>query len=325
MKKQRILITTLITVVLIAGAFLWLSSKVVYIESTEKGISFQASEKIKSVRVNIYQLDMNGTWSRLSHNIEPVTASSGSIALEYERVFAGVNIMVKAGTESSSYQYLPEPGYYFSEEDYLATAWLKRAATARANEEIPLVLQIVTDGAVVEPYSVEYFHKPEYFEAHMAAPDYWKVYAITVQFLTEDKTWQAVNNVPETFPELPPEEIDRKLQEAILKERKHGFTWARWEDGELKSGSRYYGTYGDCVAVFEATMLTAITTKRVAESEFTYSSSFVLDIYYAGEFYTIEEAYDMDLLTKEQVELIAEYHRKAQEYIWEYRQAQLPE
>lgn len=66
-------------------------------------------------------------------------------------------------------------------------------------------------------------------------------------------------------------------------------------------------------------------TKQVADSEFTYSSSFVIWIYHDGEFCTIEEAWEQGLLTKEQVALMAEYHEKATEYIREYYQAQLPE
>lgn len=49
------------------------------------------------------------------------------------------------------------------------------------------------------------------------------------------------------------------------------------------------------------------------------------DINENGEFCTIEEAWEQELLTKEQVALIAEYHEKAEEDIREYYRAQLPE
>lgn len=79
------------------------------------------------------------------------------------------------------------------------------------------------------------------------------------------------------------------------------------------------------VAVFSAGMLCAVETKRIPESEFYHNMVFNIWIYQNGEFCTIEEAWEQDLLTKEQVALMAEYHKKAEEYIWEYWQAQLPE
>ena len=82
---------------------------------------------------------------------------------------------------------------------------------------------------------------------------------------------------------------------------------------------------GDCIAVFQPTMLCWVETKHVADYEFIYSSSFVIWIYHKGEFCTIEEAWEQGLLTKEQIALMAEYHKKAAEYIREYYQAQLPE
>ncbi|MBP3568098.1 MAG: hypothetical protein J6J44_00500 [Lachnospiraceae bacterium] len=135
------------------------------------------------------------------------------------------------------------------------------------------------------------------------------------------------NKVPRTFPETPSKKIEKQLQKAALNTWGHEFYWTKLnEDGSLNDGgARYYGIYGDCIAVFESTMLCWVETKQVADSEFTHSSSFVIWIYHDGEFCTIEEAWEQGLLTKEQVALMAEYHEKAVEYIWEYYQAQLPE
>ena len=132
------------------------------------------------------------------------------------------------------------------------------------------------------------------------------------------------NQVPRKFPALPPKSVEKELQKAALQNWGHEFFWTQLDsEGNLREGgSRYYGIYGDCVAVFQPTMLCWVETKQVADSEFTYSSSFVIWIYHDGEFCTIEEAWEQGLLTKEQVALMAEYHEKATEYFREYYQAQ---
>ena len=116
------------------------------------------------------------------------------------------------------------------------------------------------------------------------------------------------NKVPRTFPETPSKKIEKQLQKAALNTWGHEFHWTQLDsEGNLsEGGSRYYGTYGDCVAVFQHTMLSWVETKHVADSEFTHSSSFVIWIYHDGEFCTIEEAWEQGLLTKEQVALMAE-------------------
>lgn len=135
------------------------------------------------------------------------------------------------------------------------------------------------------------------------------------------------NKVPRTFPETPSKKIEQLLQKAALNTWGHEFQWTKLnEDGSLNNGgARYYGIYGECVAVFEPTMLCWVETKHIADSEFTHSSSFVIWIYHDGGFCNIQDAYEQGLLTGEQVELMAEYHKKAEDYVWEYRQAQLPE
>lgn len=135
------------------------------------------------------------------------------------------------------------------------------------------------------------------------------------------------NKVPRTFPETPSKKIEKQLQKAALNTWGHEFHWTKLnEDGSLNDGgTRYYGIYGECVAVFQPTMLCWVETKHIADSEFTYSSSFVIWIYYDGEFCTIEDAWEQGLLSAEQVELMAEYHRKAYSYFLDYYQAQLLE
>lgn len=86
------------------------------------------------------------------------------------------------------------------------------------------------------------------------------------------------------------------------------------ENGWELNETRYYGTYGDCVVLFGAGVQQAVETKLIAGEEFTYNRSFALEVYQGGEFTILEQAYAHGLVSKEQVSLIAEYHRLAEEY-----------
>ena len=134
------------------------------------------------------------------------------------------------------------------------------------------------------------------------------------------------NKVPRKFPAQPSKRVEKELQKAALQKLGYEFSWMQLDsEGNLSGGTRYYGIYGDCVAVFQPTMLCWVETKQVADSEFSHSSSFVIWIYHDGEFCTIEEAWEQGLLNKKQVALMAEYHEKAVEYIREYWQTLMPE
>ena len=77
---------------------------------------------------------------------------------------------------------------------------------------------------------------------------------------------------------------------------------------DLSSEDVYYGTHGDCVAIFYPGQLTAERTLEVAGVEITYGYFFNIYVYHSGTLCKLEEAYQNGLLTKENIEFIAKHH-----------------
>ncbi|MBE6578495.1 MAG: hypothetical protein E7651_01665 [Ruminococcaceae bacterium] len=80
-----------------------------------------------------------------------------------------------------------------------------------------------------------------------------------------------------------------------------------WDDGS-GGNLRYYGTFGDCVVLFQKTLLQIIETKNIAGYLFSHSSSFILTVYREGEFLSLSDAYSKGYVTEAQVGEIHRYH-----------------
>ena len=75
--------------------------------------------------------------------------------------------------------------------------------------------------------------------------------------------------------------------------------------------ARYYGTYGDCVVLFQGTPMQTIETKHIAGYEFSHTTQFILDVYHEGELLPLSDAYSKGYVTEEQV---AEIHQRHKNY-----------
>lgn len=115
-------------------------------------------------------------------------------------------------------------------------------------------------------------------------------------------------------------ELDEKIKKDIFEaqDTKHRLSWfdIDSEYAHTGTGMRCYGVFGDCAVLFEATQLTEITTKIVAGSTFQYSSSFVLYAYHENTLYPLEEAYEIGLISREDIETSAENHRLVEAYLF---------
>ena len=75
--------------------------------------------------------------------------------------------------------------------------------------------------------------------------------------------------------------------------------------------TRYYGEYSDCVPVMFLEPIPGVIMDidiEVAGSVFHYTDPIEITVWKDGEFYTLQEAYDQNLLTKEQIATIASIH-----------------
>ena len=71
----------------------------------------------------------------------------------------------------------------------------------------------------------------------------------------------------------------------------------------------YYGTYNDCVPVmFSMPETGAMRDVEVAGVVFHYTGSNTIIVWRDGDFFSLNEAYELELLTKDHIEAIASLH-----------------
>jgi len=83
---------------------------------------------------------------------------------------------------------------------------------------------------------------------------------------------------------------------------------------DLTSQKRYYGTHGDCVAIFSEGLTTAIEILDVAGVKIWNGNRFHIYIYRDGEFAELADAYEKGWIEKKHVESIAEHHKEQLPY-----------
>ena len=83
-----------------------------------------------------------------------------------------------------------------------------------------------------------------------------------------------------------------------------------WYSNKRPFGYRYYGTYEGYDIVFQATQLTAATTKAIAGQAFTHSSSFILYAHKDGNLLMLSDVYKDGLISKESITAAREYHNQ---------------
>jgi len=149
---------------------------------------------------------------------------------------------------------------------------------------------------------------------------------------TPDGDDNAVVDVDTTDDETTADTIEEKyniakaalttLDETKKKEILNTYSYDRisWYDIDSKNsrtgdGMRCYGVFENCIVLFESTELDVIKTKKIADSEFTHSSSFVLYAYHDNCLYSLEEAYDKGLISSDDVETAAKRHRIVEDYL----------
>ncbi len=72
----------------------------------------------------------------------------------------------------------------------------------------------------------------------------------------------------------------------------------------------YYGTYDGAVAFFSYGPTDRMWKISVAGIDFEWGSGANLWVYKEGIFYSLEEAYELKLLTEQNIKLISEYHER---------------
>lgn len=152
----------------------------------------------QSLQFNTYEL-VAGDWSRIQGGggAELTTGTTGRIALTFGKIPDGVRLAFQTEGQFMSTSYWPEPGDDVSGMT-CATSALDGTQTIELEQEIPLVLQVVTSKNEVRVYPVDYFGMPRELDKH----GYEHVYAITVMF-SEKAVGNLSQNVPSAAPGEP--------------------------------------------------------------------------------------------------------------------------
>ncbi len=137
---------------------------------------FKVDDTVKSIYLTYYTLE-DGKWiPDLGESKYLFKDTEGRIAITFNNLDNGHREALQSKSVNSSSTHYPEEKNI--EEIGVTTSYLSDKKEIVYEEEIPLVIQILTNKNEVKSYNVDYFYSPEVY----AEEGYEKVYAITVKF-----------------------------------------------------------------------------------------------------------------------------------------------
>ncbi len=138
---------------------------------------FEVDDTVKSLQINTYELT-DGQWHMIAGGGgQAFEDSEGRLALGFHNLSEGLRISIQSEHHNGSTSYFKESGTELSGMSR-TTSVLSGKREIAYDQEIPLVIQIITSKNEVHSYAVDYFFQPEEYEKY----DYEHVYAITVLF-----------------------------------------------------------------------------------------------------------------------------------------------
>lgn len=138
---------------------------------------FSIDDTVKSMQINIYEL-IDGEWHIIAGGGgQAFEDSEGRIALGFDNVADGLRIAVQSEHNSGSTSYFKESKNDITGMGY-ATSTLSDKQKIVYDQEIPLVIQIITSKNEVHSYVVDYFFQPEEYEKYIT-----NMYMLPLSFL----------------------------------------------------------------------------------------------------------------------------------------------
>ena len=148
------------------------------LDTQQKIYDFVLDETVQSIQVNTYRL-IDGEWKlETGGGGQAFSDATGRIALSFERLDEGIRIAIQSEHSGGSTEYDSERNEDLNEIGSCATSILSEKTEFAYEEEIPLVVQIITSKNEVVSYQVDYFNSPEEYEKY----GYEGVFAITIRF-----------------------------------------------------------------------------------------------------------------------------------------------
>ena len=139
---------------------------------------FVLDDTVQTIQVNTYRL-VDGEWKlETGGGGQAFSDITGRIALGFERIDEGIRIAIQSEHTGGSTEYESERNEELSEIGGFATSILSDKTEIVYEEEIPLVIQVITSKNEVVSYQVDYFNTPEEYEKL----GYEGVFAVTIRF-----------------------------------------------------------------------------------------------------------------------------------------------
>ncbi len=137
---------------------------------------FTMDESIKTVRIERYELGQDGKWQSFGGGSFALSGKEGRLALSLDPTGNEIRLAVQDehGTSAIKHSY-PTSGFAGMSA---ATSMAPAKTAIVPDQEIPLVVQILTAKDKTVSYSVDYFFHPEEYAQH----GYEHVYAVTATF-----------------------------------------------------------------------------------------------------------------------------------------------
>ena len=149
-------------------------TKLLGINTEYRIYDFVADDSLQSVRLTTYEL-IDGSWKPIMEDGQNFSGTEGRIALEFNKIAEGLRTAIQSNGNSSAYTVDPIDDVSGMG---CTTSMLTQRTELLYEQEIPLVIQIITSQSDIYSFQVEYFNHPEEYQKH----GYEHVYAITAQF-----------------------------------------------------------------------------------------------------------------------------------------------
>ena len=139
---------------------------------------FSLDELVQSIQVNTYRL-VDGEWKlEIGGGGQAFSDTKGRIALGFERLDEELRIAIQSEHTGGATEYKSGRNEDLKEIGGFATSILSEKKEVVYEEEIPLVIQVITSKNEIHSYQVDYFDSPKEYEKL----GYEGVFAITIRF-----------------------------------------------------------------------------------------------------------------------------------------------
>ena len=149
---------------------MWLLGK----ENDQHIFDFLPGKDVQTMDITVWKLE-GKQWKELHKSSRQFVDERGRVAFEFDNIGENISISLQSKTNSGR---TVSNGEKVEKRVTATTTSLGVREKIVYGQEIPLIVQIVTDKSMVTTYGVETFHTPEKY----ALDGYEYVYAVTVKF-----------------------------------------------------------------------------------------------------------------------------------------------